>query len=211
MPVWTFTLAGLVASVIAIAAAFDGRLGVATAAWIANRVLDALDGEVARTRGRSSDLGSYWDRLADHVVYALLPIGLAYAHPSEGVWIALAAMLASFYVNGASWLLLAATLEARQRRADAPPYAPTVAPPTGLIEGTETFLLFMLFLLLPERLPFLFAVTAVLVAVTALQRLVWASRVLHDGPGGRSPRGTGAQRTVPAARGTEPATSHLDR
>src|SRR5688500_18580701 len=56
-------------------AAADRRYPVALLLWILNRLLDGLDGSIARERGRASDVGGYLDILLDHVVYAAVPIG----------------------------------------------------------------------------------------------------------------------------------------
>lgn len=178
VPAAALTLAALAAGVAAAAAAALGALPWALGLWLTNRLLDGLDGEVARLRGRQSDLGGYLDLLADLIVYALVPIGLAWGHPSPATWAALAAMLASFYLNLGSWLMLAALLEKRGRGAARRGEPTSVAMPAGLVEGAETVLLFTLFLLLPHALPALFWATAALVGITAGQRAWWAARRL---------------------------------
>lgn len=50
---------------------------VALVLWLINRLFDGLDGALARRCGKGSDLGGYLDILADFLVYALLPIGIA--------------------------------------------------------------------------------------------------------------------------------------
>lgn len=50
--------------------------------------------------------------------------------------------------------------------------------PPALIEGTETVVVYSLFLLLPHRLALLFHAFAAGVAVSIVQRLVWAARNL---------------------------------
>ena len=157
-------------------AAAGGWNLVALVLWLANRLLDGLDGEVARRSSRDSDLGGYADLLADFVVYALVPIGLAYGQADPAAWRFLAWMLASFYLNAGSWILLTALLEKRRHSLGA--RRTSLHMPAGLIEGTETMLLYVLFLLLPGQLPILFAVAALLVMVTAAQRLLWARRRL---------------------------------
>lgn len=47
--------------------------------------------------------------------------------------------------------------------------------PSGLVEGAETMFFYALFLLFPDSATPLFGTFAVLVAVTVLQRLVWAA------------------------------------
>ncbi|MBK8050754.1 MAG: CDP-alcohol phosphatidyltransferase family protein [Anaerolineales bacterium] len=84
--------------------------------WSLNRILDGLDGMVARARCRQSDFGGYLDILLDFVVYAAVPIGLYLGNSSEAGAITLILLLSSFYVNAASWIYLSALLEKRSRR-----------------------------------------------------------------------------------------------
>src|SRR5688572_1905395 len=44
------------------------------ACWLLNRLLDGLDGSVARVHHRQSDWGGYVDILSDYVVYAGFPV-----------------------------------------------------------------------------------------------------------------------------------------
>jgi phosphatidylglycerophosphate synthase len=156
----------------------------ALAAWWLNRLLDGLDGLVARRHGMQTDLGGYLDLLLDFVVYAAVPLGLvAGRHPAEpAAWLALSLLLASFYVNAASWMYLSA-LAAR-------PAAPTtgIPMPGGIVEGAETLAFYSLFLLFPAAAVPLFGVMALLVALTVAQRLLWAVRHLGRAPRGARPR-----------------------
>lgn len=146
--------------------------------WLLNRVLDGLDGTVARLTNKQSDFGGYLDIVLDTVVYAAIPIGLALGVGTNAAYLALVFLLASFYINGASWMYLAALLEKRNSGATARGELTTVTMPGGLIEGAETILFYTLFLLLPGTLVPLFSVMGALVLVTAAQRLVWAIRNL---------------------------------
>jgi phosphatidylglycerophosphate synthase len=179
-PMQVTVLAFLIGMASAVAAAWS-HLAIAVTCWLANRLLDGLDGTLARTQGRQTDLGGYVDIVLDFVVYAAVPLGLAVGARgpfARDVAFATAAMLASFYVNAASWMYLAAIIGRRSVGADARGEFTTVTMPAGLIGGSETVVLYTLFLLLPTHLVVLFAVTAVLVLVTALQRLAWAARHL---------------------------------
>ncbi|NJM05749.1 CDP-alcohol phosphatidyltransferase family protein [Candidatus Gracilibacteria bacterium] len=167
-------LVGIAAGVAAWQAAYVLALGL----WVANRLLDGLDGTLARMTGQQSDLGAYLDIVLDHVVYVAVPLGLALASGTSSAYLALAALLASFYINGASWMYLAALLEKRNTGAAARGELTTVTMPSGLIEGAETVVLFTLFVLFPGALVPLFGLMTVLVFVTAAQRVVWATRQL---------------------------------
>lgn len=171
------TAAALAAGVAAAVAAARGLFPLALALWLLNRTLDGLDGLVAREGGVQSDLGGYLDLLADFAVYALLPLGAALGVPTAP-HLPLAALLGAFYLNAASWMYLAAVQERRARPGRAGTPGTSIPFPGGLVEGTETVILFSLFLLLPAHLAQLFLITAALVLATVLQRIFWAARHL---------------------------------
>jgi phosphatidylglycerophosphate synthase len=168
------TLVAVLPGLGAAFAAADGRHVLALGLWILNRLLDGLDGTVARQRERQSDLGAYLDILMDFVVYAAVPIGLASWVGTRTAWVAATVLLASFYINTISWAYLAAILERRAGAERAPTYT-AVAMPGGLVEGTETILFFCAMLLAtPGLVPTLFWVMSACVLVTVAQRIVWA-------------------------------------
>lgn len=142
--------------------------------WLANRVLDGLDGTMARAQNRASDAGAYLDILLDFVVYAAVPLALALAGDELRTTFALLVLLASFYVNAASWMYLAALLERQGRHAG----ATRVVMPAGLVAGAETILFFSAAILLPGQVASIAWAMAVLVLVGVLQRVVWALRKL---------------------------------
>jgi hypothetical protein len=98
------------------------------------------------------------------------------ASPTSDRYLALAVMLAAFYVNTASWMYLAAILE--KRSSHDPDIATTIVMPAGLIGGFETILAYCVFLLFPAYITILFYFFSALVFITIVQRLVWAQRSL---------------------------------
>jgi phosphatidylglycerophosphate synthase len=167
-------ITGVAAGVVAAAGISWWPLGL----WWLSRIADGFDGPVARARQGSSDLGGYLDILGDTVVYAAIPLGVATASGNQKVWIATGVMLATFYVNAVSWLFLAAVIEKRQAGTIAPRASigttTSIVMPSGLVEGTETIVVYSLLLAVPDRAVWWCWVTAVLVALTALQRVRWA-------------------------------------
>lgn len=147
---------------------------LAFALWLANRVLDGLDGLMARLQDRQTDFGGYLDIVADFVVYAAVPIGIMLGQPTVALGISLALLLGSFYVNAASWMYLSAILEKRNLGATVRGERTTVTMPAGLIGGTETILFFSAFLILPGIVQWLFLAMAALTMVGVLQRVRWA-------------------------------------
>lgn len=143
--------------------------------WFLNRLFDGMDGAVARARRVQSDWGGYVDILSDFLVYAAVPTGLAAGKAETAVLWALIFLLASFYVNAASWMYLSALLEKRY----ASRQKTSINMPPGLIGGLETSLFYAVFILFPNWLPLLFTLMSVLVLVTTGQRLRWAKRHLN--------------------------------
>ncbi len=175
------TVAAFVIGLGAAGAAARGANGIGLALWLANRVLDGFDGTLARAQGAQSDIGGYVDIVLDFVVYAAVPLGLVLgAAPPDRATLAVAGLVlvASFFVNAASWMYLAAILEQRGAGAAARGEFTTITMPRGLVAGTETVVFYSLFLAFPRSLLSLFTLMTALVLVTVVQRLVWAFRRL---------------------------------
>ncbi len=177
LPPWFFSVFGLFAGIAAAVALWQQVYWLGFLLWFFNRVFDALDGAVARTSGAQSDFGGYLDIIIDFVVYAAIPVGLTLGRMETAVTYSLIFLLSTFYVNGASWMYLAAILEKRsQRHAER---LTAVTMPAGLIGGTETIVFYSAFILFPGVLAWLFGLMGLLVVVTILQRLFWAVRHLN--------------------------------
>lgn len=147
-------------------------------AWLLNRLLDGLDGLVARLHRRQSDFGAYFDILVDFAAYALVPLALAWADGRQAAWQAIAFLLATFYLNAASWIYLAALLERANRGAAARGEPTAVVIPGGLVGGFLTIVFYCIFIIWPAWLVALSLGMGVLVLVGVVQRLVWARRNL---------------------------------
>jgi phosphatidylglycerophosphate synthase len=136
---------------------------------------------VARVTGRQSDWGGYQDIVLDHVIYAVLPLGVAWNQGQPPVFLACAVLQASYFVNTISWCYLAALLEKRQAGCAQGAELTSVTMPGAWIEGTETTLFFSGFILFPGWVGPLFWLKATLVSVGVLQRWTFARRVLARG------------------------------
>jgi phosphatidylglycerophosphate synthase len=174
------TAAAVVPGLAAAGAAAVGASILALALWVANRLLDGLDGTLARQTGRQSDLGAYADILLDVVVYAAIPLGIAVGQDGNAAWVAAAVLLASFYVNSIAWSYLSALLEKRGAEGLSDGETTAVTMPPGLIEGAETAVLFALALAIPQWSVAVMWVMAVAVAVSVVQRAATAVRVLRE-------------------------------
>lgn len=158
-------------------------VALALALWLASRILDGLDGLLARLTQQQTDFGGYLDIVVDFVVHAAVPIGLFLGRATTELDVSLALLLGSFYTNAASWMYLSAIPEKRRAGASTRGELTTVTMTASLVGGTETILFYSAFLIWPGSLRWLFPVMAGLVMLGVLQRLWWARRHLRSSPG----------------------------
>jgi len=140
------TLVGFAIGVLALPFLALGWYLAALVAIVLNRLLDGLDGALARRRG-ITDAGGFLDIALDFLFYALVPFGFALAAPSENA-LAAAWLLFAFIGTGSSFLAFAAL--AAKHDIDNPGYAhKSFYYLGGVTEGTETILLCALCCLFP--------------------------------------------------------------
>lgn len=147
----------------------DMPLGLALIAL--NRIADGLDGAIARQTG-ASGWGGYLDSLADYVFYIAVPLGFAFASTAN-VWPALL-LVSSFTLTAVSFLALAAILARR----DTGHLSKSFTYTSGLAEGGETIICFVIMCLWPQLFPIIALVFAGLCMATVGQRLLLAHRLL---------------------------------
>jgi phosphatidylglycerophosphate synthase len=171
------TLAGLGLGLAAAALIGAGApAGLALVPLLAGRVADGLDGAIARVRGKT-DFGGFLDIVCDFAVYGAVPLAFALRDPAAN-GLAAAFLIASFYVNAATFLGFAAIaarrgIETRAQGEKSFYYA------AGLLEGTETIVFFVLLCLWPTAFAPLAWGFGGLCLVTAVARLLWARGVLR--------------------------------
>ena len=157
---------GLAAAVAIALQAYLWGLGL----LLASRLLDGLDGTVARLT-QPSDAGGFLDITLDFVFYAAIPLGFALADPVAHALPA-AVLLASFIGTGSSFLAFAALAEKRG-------LADTALPGKsfyflgGLTEATETIAVFAAMCLWPQHFAWLAYGFAALCALTTAMRITW--------------------------------------
>lgn len=164
------TFVGLAVGIAAAAAAADGRFGLALGLWLANRLLDGVDGALARLAG-PTDRGGFVDLMADFTVYAAVVVGVAVAVPDARL--AAAATIATYYLSGGAFLAWSSLVE--RRGATAATDNRSIRFAGGLAEGAETIVAYVVLLALPDHAATVLWIWAALVFVTFLQRvaLVW--------------------------------------
>jgi phosphatidylglycerophosphate synthase len=164
------TLIGFAIGVLALPFLALGWYLAALVAIVLNRLLDGLDGALARRRGLT-DAGGFLDIALDFLFYALVPFGFALANPAVNALPA-AWLLFAFIGTGSSFLAFAAL--AAKHDIDNPGYAhKSFYYIGGLTEGTETILLFALCCLFPAHFAWLAWVFGALCWLTTATR-IWS-------------------------------------
>nr|WP_272213043.1 CDP-alcohol phosphatidyltransferase family protein [Marinicella sp. W31]MDC2878983.1 CDP-alcohol phosphatidyltransferase family protein [Marinicella sp. W31] len=108
-------------SLIGFLAGLGAFIGLCFGAWLlalvlvlCNRLMDGLDGAVARIQG-PTDRGAYLDIALDMVFYALIPLGFAVQAPAVHALPA-AVLIVSFVGTGSSFLAFSAVATKRGKR-----------------------------------------------------------------------------------------------
>jgi len=142
---------------------------------LASRLLDGLDGAIARA-SQPTDFGGYLDIICDYVFYLAVPLGFGFAAPANLPFALL--LVASFTLTAVSFLAYAA-LAAKQGLETRAHGLKSFFYSTGLAEGAETILAFVLMCLWPTAFPQIAVIFAGLCLLTVIQRSVIARRVFR--------------------------------
>ncbi len=167
VPASAVTLAGLTFGLLAAYAITQAAYPAAFGLILVNRIFDGLDGTIARAT-TPTDQGGYLDIVADYVFYAAIPFAFALLDPSRNA-VAAAALLAGFCLTCSSFLAFAAIAAGRGLNT-ARHGRKSFFYSTGLVEGTETILFFLLMTAMPVWFPELAFLFAFLCVLTAIQR-----------------------------------------
>lgn len=153
-------------------------------AWLLSRVLDGLDGTLARRRrrgqspARQSEVGGFLDIVADFVVYGATVMGVAIGASSGfgAPWWPFMLVLLAYYINGTAFLAFSSIAERTGRQIDD---GRSLSFLGRIAEGTETIIVHSLWLILPGYAWQIAVVWAGFVFVSAAQRIVSAIRILR--------------------------------
>lgn len=170
------TAIGIALGIAAGVALAQGQYMAALALIITNRLLDGLDGAVARAT-RLSDFGGYLDIVGDFVFYLAVPLGFGLASPANLVPALI--LMGSFGLTGISFLAFA-TIAAKRGLETSAHGKKSFFYNTGLAEGTETIIVFIAFCLVPAQFPTIALAYAGLCALTVVQRTAAAWAAFRD-------------------------------
>lgn len=165
------TFTGLALGLGGAAAIGFGEVAIGLALIIANRLLDGLDGAVARAT-TPTPLGGYFDIVADFVFYVSIPLGFGVMAP-ENTLPALV-LVASFVLTGVSFLAFAVIAAERGEETQAHGKK-SFFYSTGLAEGTETIAVFIAMCLFPAWFGAIAYGYAALCVLTVFQRSAMAA------------------------------------
>ncbi len=170
------TFGGLALGLAGAAAIALGELWLGLALIIANRLADGLDGAVARAT-QPSDLGGYFDIVADFAFYVSIPLGFGVLDPANTL--PALVLVAAFVLTGTSFLAFAVIASARGEQTDAHGKK-SFFYSTGLAEGTETIAVFIAMCVFPTWFAFIAYAYAGLCVLTVVQRSALAAIQFKD-------------------------------
>ncbi|KGH45342.1 membrane protein [Modestobacter caceresii] len=177
------TAAGLVLGLGSAGAAASQEWAAALVLWLLSRLADGLDGPLARRRqartgAPDAGAGGFFDITADFTVYGTTVLGVAVgtAGVGDGPWWPFLLVLLAYYLNGAAFLAFSSIAERSGRRLDD---GRSLSFLGGLAEGTETVVVHALWLLFPDLAWPIAAVWAMVVLLSAGQRMVAGYRSLR--------------------------------
>ncbi|MBM3623256.1 MAG: CDP-alcohol phosphatidyltransferase family protein [Alphaproteobacteria bacterium] len=171
------TLIGLLVGLACLPLLAVEAYGWALACCLANRLIDGLDGAVARIRG-PTDFGGYADIVADMVFYAAVVLGFALARPENAIW---AAVLLAAFVGTASSFLGYAVISAKRGEQTLQRGRKSFYHAAGLIEGSETIVFVVAMMIFPIFFKYISVFFTIMCAITIVGRLAAARARWGDG------------------------------
>jgi phosphatidylglycerophosphate synthase len=171
------TLAGFAMGVVAFVLIANSLYLTGATAIFLSRILDALDGAVARLL-QPTDRGAFLDIALDFLFYASIPLAFALADPARNA-LAAAVLLAAFIGTSSSFLAFAVLAAKRGlHSADYPDKSFYFL--GGLTEATETLACFAAMCLWPQHFAAFAYIFAALCLVTIATRIWWGWRTLSS-------------------------------
>lgn len=169
------TVFGFLVGMLCVPALYFGDTRLALVCIVVNRIMDGLDGAVARVQG-PSDLGGYLDITLDFIFYSAVIFGFALMNPAAN---ALAASFLIFAFMGTGSSFLAFAIMAEKRKIERLDYGrKSLYFLGGLAEGTETIAFMVLICLFPSHFSVLAYVFGAICWITTATRIYAGYRTL---------------------------------
>ncbi|MBT3387196.1 MAG: CDP-alcohol phosphatidyltransferase family protein [Desulfobacula sp.] len=136
---------------------------------ILNRIMDGLDGALARMT-EQTDAGGFLDICLDFIFYSAVVAGFAISDPQNNA-LAAVFLLFGFMGTGTSFLAFAVMAQKHDLKSVAYPHK-AMYYIGGLTEGTETIIFFVIICIFPGLFPFLGFLFAFLCIITTITRVL---------------------------------------
>lgn len=150
---------------------------------LASRIMDGLDGAVARNsaprsrhpgaKSQESDLGGYYDIVADFLFYSGIILAFAIGRPEHAL---MATFLIFCFVGTGSSFLAYAIIATKQNRNHDQQGKKSFYYLTGITEGSETIFVLCLICVFPEWFPQIAVIFGGLCLMTTFGRVLQARR-----------------------------------
>ena len=171
------TLAGFVLGMVAAVLIASKLFWPALAVLLLSRILDGLDGAVARLT-KQTDLGGYLDITLDFIVYTSVAFSFALADPEKNALAA--AFLTTSFMAPAATFLAYAIIAAKRGITTEIRGSKSLYYLGGLTEGFETIFALCLMCLLPDWFAIIAVVYAVMCWVTGGTRIAAAVQAFGE-------------------------------
>lgn len=143
--------------------------------WLVSRIIDGVDGLLAREANRTTLYGGYLDITLDMGAYSAMAVGFAASMPElQGRW----GLVLVGYVLAITTTLALSSLAERADRQLGGNRSLQFTP--GLAEAGETTAVYVAIAVLPVCARWILDLYIVLLALTAIQRTVLAKRLLRS-------------------------------
>lgn len=165
------TIVGFVIGLAAGPAIASGHFMIGLALIATNRILDGLDGVVARLAGQATDRGAFLDIALDFFFYAAIPFAFVLFDPIAN-GLAGSFLLLSFIGTASSFLAFSVIAE-RQGLTSVSMPRKGLYYLGGITEGAETIAFFVAICLFPGAFATIATLFAVLALLTTFARWWW--------------------------------------
>lgn len=168
---------GLVLGIASAVSAWNRLWVPALLLWLTSRVLDALDGALARIKSSHNisygPVGGFLDIVFDFIVYGSFVVGVG--HGTRTSYLPFLLVLLTYYINGTSFLAFSSIAERERITIDD---GRSLSFIFGLAETTETIVVHSLWCLFPSVAGNIAWVWAGFVGISACVRIIHSAKLL---------------------------------
>jgi len=163
------TVAGFGIGLVAFWMLWMGGYKMALVFILLNRIMDGLDGSLARLTD-NTDAGGFLDICLDFIFYSAVVAGFALSNPQSNA-LAAVVLLVCFVGTGTSFLAFAVMAQKHDLKSMAYPHK-ALYYIGGLTEGTETILFFVIICIFPDHFALFAVIFSFLCLITTITRIL---------------------------------------